>query len=308
MLSRHIDSRCSLVFPLENVSVGNVKVMKVDKTDLLQLLDQQRGVPRVVALVVGGVASWGIRQHPCSDRPNHTERKHVLTLDTRLSPDAANKTAAIRDTLNDIVFQRCHESEQEFAAAVERIEKEKTAKTNNLLSVLGCGAIDSPVNDKVDFMSLMKCSKQLKEWAGKTNSTVVNDIKVNSFTHNGMFAKAQGKGERRPCWVHDGRRLVRRVLQRCCDGTRDKLLRPKPLCVLVRVARAVRDAAAVLFEKKRERRDLPWPFLNRTGFGHLRLGLAVPFLCLGLSVQGHVRSVFASRCPRRSKVFKKRRP
>ena len=53
----------------------------------------------------------------------------------------------MRDALNDIVFQGCYESE-EFAAAVERLEKEKTAKTNDLLSVLGCGAIGSPVTTK----------------------------------------------------------------------------------------------------------------------------------------------------------------
>ena len=43
----------------------------------------------------------------------------------------------MRDVLNDIVFQFCQESEQEFAAAVELLAKEKTAKTNDILSVLG---------------------------------------------------------------------------------------------------------------------------------------------------------------------------
>ena len=76
---------------------------------------------------------------------------------------------------------------------VQRLEKEKTAKINDLLSVLGCGAIGSPVNDKEDYLFLMKCSQQLKEWTGKTYSTVLYDSKVDPFTHDGVFAKVRGK-------------------------------------------------------------------------------------------------------------------
>ena len=71
--------------------------------------------------------------------------------------------------------------------AVERLEKEKTAKTNDLLSVLGCGAIGSPVNDKADNLFLMKCSQQLKESTGKTNSTVFCESTVDEFTDECLF-------------------------------------------------------------------------------------------------------------------------
>ena len=46
-LSRHNDSRCSWIFPLEKVSVGKVRFMKADKIDSLKLLDQQCGTPAV---------------------------------------------------------------------------------------------------------------------------------------------------------------------------------------------------------------------------------------------------------------------
>ena len=132
---------------------------------------------------------------------NHTKRKHLLTFDTRLSRSAANKTAAMMIALNNVVFQHCHEIEQEFAAAVESLEKEKTAKTNDLLSVQGRGAIGSPVNDKTDFLFLMKCSQQLKEWTVKTYNTVVYYSKVNLFTHKGLFAKVKSKANCGPIGV-----------------------------------------------------------------------------------------------------------
>ena len=42
----------------------------------------------------------------------------IINATRTLKNAAANKTAAMRDALNDIVFQRCHEIEQECAAAV----------------------------------------------------------------------------------------------------------------------------------------------------------------------------------------------
>ena len=91
----------------------------------------------------------------------------------------------MRDTQHDIEFKRGHESEQECAAAVERLEKETTAKTYDLLSVLGCGAIGSPVNNKADFLFLTKCSKQLKEYTGKTFCTIVYYSEVDQLTSDG---------------------------------------------------------------------------------------------------------------------------
>ena len=99
----------------------------------------------------------------------------------------------MRDSLNYVVFQHCHKIEQEFSAAIERLEKETTAKTNDLLPVLGRGAICSPVNDKADNRFLMKCSQPLKEWTEKTFSTVVNSSNVDLLTHDQLFAKVKGK-------------------------------------------------------------------------------------------------------------------
>ena len=90
-LSRHIVSVLAGL-PTRERSVRKVKAMNGNKTDLLQLLDKQRGVLALWRSLLAALRAGALRQHTlCSDRPYHTERKHVLTFDTRLSRYAANK-------------------------------------------------------------------------------------------------------------------------------------------------------------------------------------------------------------------------
>ena len=130
-----------------------------------------------------------------------------------------------------------------------------SAKTNILLSVLGCGAIVSPSNDKADNMFLMKCSQQLKEWTGKPTVRSSTTAKSTRSLTTGCSLRS---GANPLCSVRgfDNRRFLWRVLQRRCDGAREGLLRPEPLCVLVRVARAVQDAAKVPVNESAKSRTL----------------------------------------------------
>ena len=139
-LSRHIVSRRSRVFPLENVSVRKVKVMKADKNRLVPATRRQRGTPVLWRSLSAAWRVNGLRRVPGVRAFSFCVVGSIGARDVLLwcpSSVRRQQNSYEEGALNDIVFQRCPESE-EFAAAVDRLEKEKTAKTNDLLSVLGC--------------------------------------------------------------------------------------------------------------------------------------------------------------------------
>ena len=84
----------------------------------------------------------------------------------------------------------------------------------------------------------------LKEWTGKACATIIYDSMVDEFTHDGLFDKVKGKlNVVLVGFTADSD--VFGVFYSVAVTEQQGIQRPKHLRVLVRVPRAVRDAAAV---------------------------------------------------------------
>ena len=91
------------------------------------------------------------------------------------------------------------------------------------------------------------CVNACKEWTGKTNATIIYDSAVDEFTSDGLFETVKGKRNIALIgFTTDGD--VFGGFYSIAVTKQFKNLRPEHLCVLVRVARSVHDAAAVFCE------------------------------------------------------------
>ena len=84
-----------------------------------------------------------------------------------------------------------------------------------------------------DMETMTKGVNSLKHWTWLSEATLVNDSKADPFTDDGLFDGKRGRLNVAVIGLHDGRRRVWRVQQRCCDGTRQVLRRPEHLYVLL---------------------------------------------------------------------------
>ena len=94
-----------------------------------------------------------------------------------------------------------------------------------------------------------RCADTLKQWAGWRRRVLSTTARLTSSRPN-PCSRRSGEAEHRDCCDNGGGRRVWGVLQRRCDAKGRVLPRPEHLCLLVRVARAVHDAAAVCCERQ----------------------------------------------------------
>ena len=92
------------------------------------------------------------------------------------------------------------------------------------------------------------CVDFLKEWTGKAIATIIYDSTADEFTDGGLFNKVKDKQNIAIIGFTTDGDVFGGFYSVAVTKQEKRLLRPELVCLLVRVARAVRDTADVSCE------------------------------------------------------------
>ena len=122
----------------------------------------------------------------------------IVAAAQRLKEATDARAAAFKAAVSGVVEERCRAIEAEYDALIEKkvaelaaLRREKAGKVEELLSLVDRDEFGRVY--KSDALSITKCTRQLKQWTGKTHCTIVYDSTVDEFTNDGLFDKVKGK-------------------------------------------------------------------------------------------------------------------
>ena len=139
---------------------------------------------------------------------------------------------------------------EEVTTRVESFEKEVVRLSREMAKVSLPFVRTSFTGKELEIMT--KGVNALKHWTRLSEATLVYDSKADEFTDDGLFDKVKGKPNIALIGFTTDGDVFGGFYSLCCDEARQVLLGPEHLCFLVRVGRAVHDAAAVRLEGRAE--------------------------------------------------------